>query len=130
HAAMGRGVTGQLTGMQRHPAPSQPFHMRHWRVVEFAEIMLLGLLQNGEHTERRLVTFLSRRAGRDADQNSVAINEGALLRHRYNDGNGALRPALGMASAPTRLEIFEIVRRSFRCRLGAFAALLSPGLGQ
>src|SRR4029077_5550668 len=123
----GRRITWQLTGMQRHPAPSQPFHMRHRRVFELAGIMVLILFQNGEHAERRVIAFLPCRTCRHTDQNAVAIDKGALLRHRDDDGDRTLRRPLGMPGKSTRLEVLEIVRRRF-WRLGALAALLPPGL--
>lgn len=53
------------------------------------------LLQNDEHTGRRLIPGATRRDGRDANWNTVSINHRSLSLEADDHQDGALRSDLG-----------------------------------
>jgi hypothetical protein len=108
NAAMRRRVARQAANMERDALPRQPLHVRH-RLAILDRGMGLGLLQDRKHPGWRAVTRFARRAGGDADQDAVAVNEHELLRHRDDDGHGPLGRPLGVPIELPRLKSFEVV---------------------
>jgi len=103
NAAMRVGITRQIADMQSDALPGQPLHIRH-RLAIGCRGVHLGLLQDGEDACGRRMARLAGRAGRNADQDAVAVDEGKLLRNRHDDGDRALWRALRMPDELPRLE--------------------------
>ena len=104
HAAMRVGIARQIADMKRDALPGQPLHIRH-RLAIGCRGVHLGLLQDGEHAGWRRMAGLAGRAGRDADQDAVAIDEDKLPRDRDVDGDRPLGRTLGMPEELPGLEI-------------------------
>src|SRR4029079_3902496 len=86
HAAVRVGIARQIADMERDALPGELLHVRH-RLAIGGRGWRLGLVEEGEHAGRRRMARLAGRAGGDADQDAVAIDEDELLRDRDDDGN-------------------------------------------
>src|SRR5436190_10653208 len=109
-------ITGQAAHMKRNSLPGEPLRIRHRRVIG-ARHMSLEFLQNGENADRRGMAGLARRAGRNADQDAVAVDEYELLGNGDDDGDG---PGRRQLRAPDELARLKRVR--LRARRAALRA--------
>ncbi|MNT20966.1 hypothetical protein D3C72_1562880 [compost metagenome] len=83
-------VSGQAAAVKGDAVPGQPLHVRHGGAVVEVGTVVLVLLQDGEHTGRRLMAGLARADRGQADGNAVAVHIGALLiqAHHQHDRPG------------------------------------------
>ena len=86
HAAVRGRVAGQRAAVQRDAVPGDAQHVRHPGIVIDARMVILVLLDDGEHAGRRLA---SRGAGRHrrAQNPAVGVVEGHLLALDRDDGH-------------------------------------------
>ena len=86
NAAMRGGVAGQRTAVQRDAVPGDAQHVRHRSVVIEARVVLLVLLEDGEHAGRGLASGGAGRDWRPQDP-AVGVVEGHLLALDRHDGH-------------------------------------------
>jgi hypothetical protein len=115
-----RRIAWQITGMHRDTGPGESLHMRHLGAFVDTRLVSDLLLQNSEHTGRRLLARFSAAYGRAPDPNAVAIDVKNLVRQTHQNDH---RPRRGDLRMPHIISCFErgstwSNRSAFRVALG------------
>ena len=126
HAAMRGRMPGQAAAMQGDAVPGQPLHVRHRRAVVEVGLVVLVLLQDGEHTGWCFVPGLARADRGQADGDAVAVHIGALLIEADHQHDRAGRRDFRMPQVFARL---QVGRPAYLGVAAAAAAGLAAGVG-
>src|SRR5437773_1271402 len=98
------GVTWQIAGVQRDPAPSHTLHVRHLHAFVDARGMMDFLFENCENSGRCRVTRPPRADTRSRDANTIAIYISYLLSGTGHDQQGSFGRTLGFPDILTRFQ--------------------------
>ena len=104
HAAVRGRIARQGAAVQGDAIPGQALHVGHRRIVVEIGLVVLVLLQDGEHAGRGVLARLARTDGGNADGNAVAVHIGQLLVQAHHQHH---RPVRGDFRMPEELSGLE-----------------------